>query len=127
MPSAVANNPEIADRVCGASEYCAYQFDGRSGLDADFNACEPDWYCGIYDLSHWDYYHTNTTIDNRTSSIWNRGTTYAYSVWTQFKGGGGQMICFPTGTYINQATLSALDMNNRTTSMWTSPTNDCAL
>lgn len=113
--------------MCNTSEYCAYQFDAKGGLDADFNACEPDWYCGVFNLAGWDYYQTNTYINDRTSSIWNRGSAYPYSIWTQHQGGGGNMICFPSGSYISQATLNALGMNNKISSMWTSPTNDCTL
>lgn len=127
MPPANAANPEIGNGVCNTTNYCAYQLASKGGSVADFRACEPDWYCGIFDLAQWDYFNTNTEIDNRTSEIWNRGTAYPWSVWTQHPGGGGMMICFASGVYANQATLAALDMDNRISSMWTSTTNDCTL
>lgn len=123
LSRAEAANPEIADGVCGSSEYCAFQYDGYTGRDADFNNCEPDWYCGVANLSRWEYYNSSTIIDNRTSSIWGRGTGYAYSVWAQYSYGGGIQICqYGGGTKWNQATLNALGMNDKISSMWTSPT-----
>lgn len=122
MPTAQAANPEIANGVCDYSEYCAYQYGGKGGKDADFNACEPDWFCGVYDLSRWEYWQSATIIDNQTSSIWARGTEYDYALWTENKGGGGNRFCVPSGYYFTEADLNALGMNNRISSMWTSPT-----
>jgi len=126
-PTAHAVNPEIADGVCHSTEYCAYQNDAKGGKDADFNSCEPDWYCGVYDLTKWEYYQSATIIDNQTSSLWARGSAYPYVIYAANLGGGGQLICRFSGSYFNQATLSAVNINNRISSMWTSPTNDCTL
>lgn len=108
--------------MCDSSEYCAYQHDNKGGKDADFNSCEPDWFCGVYDLSRWEYYQSATLINDQTSSSWARGSTYAYSLWTDNRGGGGDRFCVPSGYYFNAATLVALDMNDKISSMWTSPT-----
>ncbi len=126
-PPALAANPEIGNGVCDSWNYCAYQFDAKGGSVADFRSCEPDWYCGIYDLANWDYFNTSTSINDRTSSIWNRSDKYPYTMWTRYKGGTGRMVCFPDGAYVSQATLSSLDMDNRISSMWTSSVNDCEL
>ena len=89
---------DIVDGLCHAGESCAHRDTNFGSNIADFDTCEPDWFCGVANFSVWDYNGTSTSPDDRTSSYWNRVTTYTHTVYAQHDFGGGPTHCFTSGS-----------------------------
>lgn len=113
---------DIPDGTCAGTESCAFRNPGFVSNVADFNTCEPDWFCGIGNFALYDYWATNTSPNDRTSSIKNRTTRFSNYARNTF--GGGQLICIPPGN--TWPDLAALGFNDAASSMWNSTYNPCA-
>lgn len=121
-PSRAWAGGAIVDGSCNSNEVCDYRDDG-SGNIADWNSCEPDWYCGIAYFTDWTYWGTSTSPDNRTSAVWNRTDKWANQY--QHPLAGGSAICQPAGVYYNKASLNVFGMNDKISSMFTATYAPC--
>ena len=124
-PPAYAAPGEIGNGACNAGNVCMWQYSGQSGSLADARTCEPDWYCGLRDLSEWYYFNTTVSPNDRTSSIWVRSADRPWAMFAQHQQGGGIKICVSQGVHLTQAELNAVSMNDRISSMWTELSTEC--
>lgn len=111
---------DVVDGVCGSNEICHFENSTFLGRVADWNACEPNWSCGVADFLQWDYSGTSTRVNDKMSSLKNRLTATGTSTWAmaaQHQFGGGQIFCFQKGSEWSGMPGGILDQD---TSMWKS-------
>ncbi len=110
---------DVVDGVCHSNEICHFEDNSYGGRVADWNACEPNWSCGIANFTEWEYYGTSTNVNDRVNSLKNRLTATGSSTWAmvaQHSFGGGTLVCYPKGA----AYVSTGAITNEDSSMWVS-------
>lgn len=109
LPAVAASAVQVGNGSCDDGNFCVYQNPSWTGSVADWNNGTTD---STYTNN--EYFNTATSINDRTSSTWNRS---GYSVHLHSSSNyGGQHKCYDVGEY----TASYGDFDNSASSHWSS-------